>query len=86
MTEQSLAHDREDDLTKPTSFGPSPTPLDKEAQQTRIQAVLMTYCTPKLKYDGMSAWEIAGKIVQVLDLPPQAERHDDTAKQMVWGS
>lgn len=67
MTRQSVAHD--DDLTQPSAFGPDPTVGDRSSRQTRIQAVLLTYCTPQLKYDGMSAHEVAGKILAVLDEP-----------------
>lgn len=61
----------DDDLTQPTSFGPSPLPMNRNSQQTRIQAVLMTYCTPQLKYDGLSAWDLAAKILKVMDLPTE---------------
>jgi hypothetical protein len=56
----------DDDLTQPTSFGEHP-PMDRDAEVTRVTAVLLTYCTPKLKYDGMTAHELATKILAVLD-------------------
>lgn len=49
-------------------------PLDRSSRQQRVRAVLMTYCDPKLKYDGFTAWEIAGKILTVLDEEPEPTR------------
>lgn len=46
---------------------PAGTVIDREDRQQRVRAVLMTYCDPKVKYDGMSAWELAGKVLAVLD-------------------
>jgi hypothetical protein len=59
-------------MTRPSVADPfeaGPEHIDRESRQQRVRAVLMTYCTPQLKYDGMSAWEIAGKILAVLDEP-----------------
>ncbi len=78
MIEMFARRDRErnqiDDLTQPTSFGPSPVPMDRNGEQTRIQAVLLTYLTPQLKYHGVSAYEIAGKILAVLDRPAESRQ------------
>jgi hypothetical protein len=49
------------------SFADRPDGIAREDRQNRIRAVLLTYCEPKLKYDGMSAWEVAGKILAVLE-------------------
>jgi hypothetical protein len=57
---------QDDDLTQPTAFGEAP-PMDRTSEVARVAAVLMTYCTPKLKYDGMTAHELATKILAVLD-------------------
>lgn len=59
-----------EDYTRPTAFGPRPdlVKLDRTLRQQRLAAVIATYCTPLLKYDGISAWEVAGKLIDVLDL------------------
>lgn len=59
-------------LTRTDSFSDVPEGhrLDREGRQERVRAVLLTYCTPQLKFDGMSAWEVAGKILKVLEDEP----------------
>lgn len=42
--------------------------LDRMEQQQKIREVLMTYTEPQARYDGMTAWEIAGKIMNILVL------------------
>lgn len=44
---------------------PEDVTLDRESRQQRVRAVLMTYCQPK--FHGQTAWEIASKILGVLD-------------------
>src|ERR1700733_3094128 len=47
---------------------------ERDSRQRRVQAVLMTYAEPLLKYHGLSAWVLAGKILAVLDdLPAQED-------------
>lgn len=57
-----------EDLTQDTHFGEDPSERNSEHQR-RVSAVLRTYCTPLLKYDGMTAWELAGKILDCLAEP-----------------
>ena len=56
-----------DDLTQPTNWGQAPPKAQRNSDHQRvIAAVLMTYCSPLLKYDGMSAWELAGKVLDAI--------------------
>jgi hypothetical protein len=65
---ETRAHD---DLTKPTTFDSKVrnSATDRETREGRIAAVLRTYCTPTLRYDGISAYEIARKVLAVIDEP-----------------
>jgi hypothetical protein len=59
-----------EDFTQDTSFGNEPPSSQRNSEhQRRVSAVLQTYVTPLLKYDGISAWEIAGKILDVIAEP-----------------
>lgn len=71
FSEDVMRADRADDKTQPAAFGPNPPVTDRNAQATRIAAVLATYCTPRLQYDGMSAYEVANKVLAVIDLWPE---------------
>jgi hypothetical protein len=71
----SAAH-RQDDLTKHAYFGPITSPLG------RVMAVLMTYCTPRLQYDGIGADAIAQMILNVLEEPkPQTPPGEEPKPQ-----
>lgn len=41
-------------------------------RQQRIRDLLLIYCTPQARYDGMTAWELAGKVLAALE-------HDELA-------
>jgi hypothetical protein len=58
-----------DDLTKPTTFDSKirTSATDRATREGRIAAVLRTYCTPILRYDGISAYEIARKVLVVIE-------------------
>ena len=68
----------DDDLTQDTHFSSTPGTSDRSSRLARVSAVLQTYATPKLRYDGMPAWELAQKILAVLDEP---EPSDSTVRR-----
>lgn len=50
---------------------PAGVMVDRESRQQRVRAVLLTYCCPAARFDGMTAWEVAGKILATLDEEPE---------------
>lgn len=59
------------------SLAERPMPIHDE-RRSRVQAVLLAWCEPKVQYDGMTAWEVAGKILAVLDDPTEPAQFERT--------
>jgi hypothetical protein len=72
---KAVAAQKQDNLRRPAYFGPSPQ-LERSTRTARLTAVLMTYCTPRIQYDGISAYEIAQRIIDAWDDPKPEGRPD----------
>lgn len=46
-------------------------------KQSKVTEILMRYCYPRVEYDGVTAWEIAGKIMQAIEAEEKGEYNPD---------